>query len=407
MHPMRGYRVPNLAVPGRLGSILLCGQARSAYSLGLRWQRRKRLHATSMMGPTGLGCFKSAFAEIALVSSGCSGGRNRCKLGGVVVGASGKRKEDYVSKLKQVSDLDLRLLRVFVQIVDQGSFAGAQAQLNISQSVLSENLKSLEIRLGVRLCERGPGGFKVLPEGIEVYRAAKRLFGAVEDFKGDLSHIAGGMAGELVIALEDDILSNPACEVADAMRDFNEAPGRKRVRFRIEQMAGYQAITHLAEGKAHIALTVSRVRVPRLLRLSLFLERRHLYCARWHPMFHQSDELTTDDEIAHFSYANRGHLEPDAFGVEGLSRTGDIGLGAQPHLALVLSGRNIGFIPDHVARPYVETGDLRLVRPEATVVEDEVAAIFRAKDRNVAMISRFLESLAVSHHKSMDEISEG
>ncbi|MET3792516.1 LysR family transcriptional regulator [Aquamicrobium terrae] len=312
-----------------------------------------------------------------------------------------------LSKLKQVSDLDLRLLRVFVQVVDQGSFAGAQAQLNISQSVLSENIKSLEIRMGVKLCERGPGGFKVLPEGREVYRAAKRLFGAIEDFKGDLSHIAGGMAGELVIALEDDILTNPACELAEAMRDFNEMPGRKQVRFRVELMAGYQAITHVAEGKAHIAITVSRVRVPRLLRLPLFLERRHLYCAKSHPIFYQSDETTTDEEIAHFSYANRGHFEPDGFGVEGLSRTGDIGLGAQSHLVLVLSGRNIGVIPDHVAQPHIETGDLRLVMPETTLVEDEVAAVFRAKDSNIAMIRHFLESLARVHHKSIDDIVEG
>ena len=53
-------------------------------------------------------------------------------------------------KLKQLSDVDLKLLRVFVQIVDCGSFTAAQAHLNISQSVLSERLKSLAIRLGMR-----------------------------------------------------------------------------------------------------------------------------------------------------------------------------------------------------------------------------------------------------------------
>lgn len=312
-----------------------------------------------------------------------------------------------MSKLKQVSDLDIRLLRVFEKVVEQGSFSGAQAQLNISQSVLSDNIKTLELRLGIKLCERGPGGFKVLPAGNEVYRAAKRLFGAVEEFKDDLSDIVEGMSGELVLALEDDILTNPASRIADAIHDFHEVTHRKRIQIRIELMAGYQAITRVAEGKAHLGLTVTRVRVPRLLRLPLFLERRYLYCARWHPMFDQDDEAVTEEEIAQYSYANRGHFEPEDFGAEGLSRTGDIGLGAQAHLALVLSGRNIGLIPEHVAMPYLESGALRRIRPETVLSDDEVAAVFRVKDRSVTMIHQFLECLSAAHGISMDEIAGG
>ena len=37
---------------------------------------------------------------------------------------------------------------------------------------MSEHLKTLEIRLGFVLCKRGPGGFKLLPEGERVYKAA-------------------------------------------------------------------------------------------------------------------------------------------------------------------------------------------------------------------------------------------
>ena len=55
----------------------------------------------------------------------------------------------------QIYDVDLKLLRCFCAIVEEGSFTAAQATLNLSQSVLSEHLKSLEIRLGTRLCQRG------------------------------------------------------------------------------------------------------------------------------------------------------------------------------------------------------------------------------------------------------------
>ncbi|MBV8839057.1 MAG: LysR family transcriptional regulator, partial [Alphaproteobacteria bacterium] len=83
----------------------------------------------------------------------------------------------------QIYDVDLKLLRCFCAIVEEGSFTAAQATLNLSQSVLSEHLKSLEIRLGMRLCQRGPKGFKLYREGEVVYQAAKELFASIEIFK--------------------------------------------------------------------------------------------------------------------------------------------------------------------------------------------------------------------------------
>src|SRR5438034_1710130 len=105
-----------------------------------------------------------------------------------------------MAKLRQVSDLDIKLLRSFSEIVDRGGFAAAQSSLNISQSVMSEHVKTLEIRLGFTLCKRGPGGFKLLPEGEAVYKAAKELFGAIDGFKAEISEISEEISGELVIA---------------------------------------------------------------------------------------------------------------------------------------------------------------------------------------------------------------
>lgn len=57
--------------------------------------------------------------------------------------------------LQQVSDIDLRLLQVFLTVVRCGGFAAAQPILNIGQPTISEHMNRLETRIGVRLCERG------------------------------------------------------------------------------------------------------------------------------------------------------------------------------------------------------------------------------------------------------------
>jgi DNA-binding transcriptional LysR family regulator len=305
-----------------------------------------------------------------------------------------------MSKLRQLSDVDLRLLRVFVVIVDQGSFAGAQGQLNISQSVLSENLKSLEIRLGIRLCERGPGGFRVLPEGEQVYKSAKRLFAAVEDFKTDLSDVGEGLAGDLSIALEDDIMTNPACQIPAAIGAFLKAHGR-RVRLKLEIMAGYQVLTKVADGSAQIGITVAvdRTKTRGLEYSPLFGETLRLCCARGHELFGELASKIDTEFILQHQYSSRGHLEPDNFlGALASSHDGDIGLGAQAQLALVLSGRNIGFIPEHVAAPHIAAGHMRYMDNDGHGKStNEVVAVTRTKNHDVKMIDLFLRQLAKSH----------
>ena len=57
--------------------------------------------------------------------------------------------------LSTVTDLDLRLIRVFLAIVDAGGVSAAQDVLGVGQSTISSQLATLETRLDFRLCERG------------------------------------------------------------------------------------------------------------------------------------------------------------------------------------------------------------------------------------------------------------
>ena len=54
-----------------------------------------------------------------------------------------------------MSQVDIRLLNVFLTVVDCGGFTPAQIALNVSQSTLSSHMSALEARLDMRLCERG------------------------------------------------------------------------------------------------------------------------------------------------------------------------------------------------------------------------------------------------------------
>src|SRR5437762_9818212 len=84
--------------------------------------------------------------------------------------------------MRQLLDVDLRLIRIFRVIAEAQGLAGAQLVLNLSQSRISTSLAELETRLGARLCRRGRSGFALTEAGRSVYDASHELFEAVDRF---------------------------------------------------------------------------------------------------------------------------------------------------------------------------------------------------------------------------------
>ena len=113
----------------------------------------------------------------------------------------------------QLSDMDLRLLRVFKSVVECGGMAAAELELNIGISTISRHIKDLETRLGLSLCRRGRAGFALSPEGEQIYQETLRLLAGADAFRSRVDEIHRRMGGELHIAVFDKTASNPLAHV--------------------------------------------------------------------------------------------------------------------------------------------------------------------------------------------------
>jgi DNA-binding transcriptional LysR family regulator len=71
--------------------------------------------------------------------------------------------------------LELRHLRAFLAVADQGSANRAGATLFRAQSAVSRSIHKLEAELGVALFERLPGGYRPTEPGERLVRAAERV----------------------------------------------------------------------------------------------------------------------------------------------------------------------------------------------------------------------------------------
>ncbi len=122
--------------------------------------------------------------------------------------------------MRRLDNIDLRLLRVFMTLVETGGFAEAQIALNLSPSTLSTHLSALERRLGGELCKRGRGGFRVTNFGRSTYAAVKQLFEDIETFEARIGRDRGQLVGRLRLGIVDGIISHPKLALQSALGRF-------------------------------------------------------------------------------------------------------------------------------------------------------------------------------------------
>ncbi len=71
--------------------------------------------------------------------------------------------------------MEIRELRAFAAVAEDGSFSAAARALHVSQSALSQTIRSLERQLGVRLLDRHSAGVTVTEPGEVLLREARAL----------------------------------------------------------------------------------------------------------------------------------------------------------------------------------------------------------------------------------------
>jgi DNA-binding transcriptional LysR family regulator len=98
-----------------------------------------------------------------------------------------------------VETIDLRQLRYYSSVVDNGGFGRGAARLGITQPALSRQIRSLENAIGVQLVTRVPRGIRLTPSGEVLRGEVDRIEQAILHLHGEIKAAARGMLGQVVI----------------------------------------------------------------------------------------------------------------------------------------------------------------------------------------------------------------
>ena len=298
-------------------------------------------------------------------------------------------KTDY--SIGKTSSIDIRLLSVFVTVVESGGFTQAQEPLNIALSSISTYIHDLETRLGLKLCNRGRGGFSLTENGQTVYREAQRLFAAVDQFNANVASLKGKLTGELKIGILDNSTMSPSTRVPEVIHHFSEQ--HPDVHIIIKVLSSDEIEEELMSGTLHLGIGLFPETKQTLRSLVSFPVTIDLYCGNQSPLFNK-EEITAED-LQTSGYA-KGCYSPDFKSkLANLLPAPTASSYLSEGLAfLIMSGRYVGYLPRRYSANWVSNGEMRALPQDQFSHELELSLVVRRGEAVGPIMEAFLESFA-------------
>ena len=288
----------------------------------------------------------------------------------------------------KISGNDLTTLRVFDAVVRHGGFVAAQRELDTSLSTISNHIRALEDRLGVKVCHRGREGFRLTEQGRIVIVEARRLLLALDDFALQASDLRRQLLGQLRIGLADSIATDPALHLSEAIARFKRIPNAVTVEITQDPPQALQQAVR--SGDRHLGIGSFPHKEKGLLYEPLYAERHSLYCAPGHRVFAIDDAALSAAEVRAEVIVSRGYWRQEFVTNLGFENIGALVYQIEPQLLLIRSGEYLGFLPDHYAQSWVAAGQLRAVLPKAVSYTCTFDLVTRKGTEASRMVTTFL-----------------
>lgn len=283
---------------------------------------------------------------------------------------------------KPVTEYDLRLLRIFVSVVEHGGFSAAEVALGITRSTISLHMSNLEARMKLKLCLRGRGGFSLTVEGQEVYYAVIRLFESLNDFSLYVGTLGKELSGELVILCADQLDAKRQQKLSRVIRQIHDKAPNLHIVLDGDSISNIEK--SLLKDKAHIGLFPGYQQIEGLNYSPIYSEPIYLCCGKEHPFFNTVDSQITDEELANVAAIHPG-IDIDESGRKQLKALNLVAKAYQfdTRKAMILSGHYLGFMSQSYIQEELNQGQIRLIQPSRRTYQFNLSMVHKKVPREL------------------------
>src|SRR5262245_21720646 len=149
--------------------------------------------------------------------------------------------------------MDLRHLRTFVTVAEQGTVSKASLRLRIAQPALSRQIKELEEELGLRLFDRVRGRLALTGEGEQLLGESRIVLGAAGSFSERAQRLRQVDTGVLKVAVSPQTLEGV---FSTFLHQY--AKHQPNVQIMLTVAVGSNLLALVERGEVHITICMMR-----------------------------------------------------------------------------------------------------------------------------------------------------
>ncbi len=150
--------------------------------------------------------------------------------------------------------MEIKDMRAFYAIVEEGNISHAAQRLDIAQPALSRQMKRLEMALGVQLFERGSRRIRLTDAGQVLYSRVEHILGMVDGTVREITEIGSGVAGTVRLGT---ITTSGAMLLPELLTEFHRR--YPQVNFQLWEADGARILELLDNRIIEIAITRTQV----------------------------------------------------------------------------------------------------------------------------------------------------
>ena len=144
---------------------------------------------------------------------------------------------------------ELRRLRYAVAVADELNFTRAAERLGVSQQVLSEQIRRLEVELGLQVFDRTTRQVRVTSHGRQILDEARAVVGAADALRDRARRLASAQAGVVRLGYS----RSTAFDTAPLVSAVTEA--RPELRVEVREVPSRQLPHAVRDGEVDVALS--------------------------------------------------------------------------------------------------------------------------------------------------------
>jgi molybdate transport repressor ModE-like protein len=248
-------------------------------------------------------------------------------------------------------------LSLLEAVAQAGSFAAAARELNLVPSAVTYRIRQIEDALDVLLFDRSSRQARLTEAGTELLREGGRLLQEIDAVANRVRRVATGWESELTIAVDTVVSLSTVMELTQAF--FELAPGT-RLRMRDESLSG--TLEALSSGQADHALGLAlETGTTAGIQSNVLGEVNFVFAvAPHHPLAAVKGPLKDEVVFKHRAVAVADSVQRGQPVTRGLLAGQDVFTvpTMRAKLDAQLRGLGAGFVPEPMARPYIESGRL-------------------------------------------------